>query len=48
MLGVKAVAAAAATLVGIELMHGLKKRQLGLEAGGDGLTAAEPCSALAA
>jgi putative transposase len=48
MLGFKSFAAADATLVGIELMHMLKKRQLVLEEGGEGLTAAEQFYALAA
>jgi putative transposase len=48
MLGFKSFAAAHATLVGIELMHMLKKRQLVLEEGGEGLTAAEQFYALAA
>jgi putative transposase len=48
MLGFKSFAAADATLVGIELMHMLKKRQLVIEEGGEGLTAAEPFYALAA
>jgi hypothetical protein len=48
MLGFKSFAAADATLVGIELMHMLKKRQLVIEEGGDGLTAAEQFYALAA
>jgi hypothetical protein len=48
MLGFKSFAAAHATLVGIELMHMLKKRQLVAEEGGEGLTAAEQFYALAA
>jgi putative transposase len=48
MLGFKSFAAADATLVGMELMHMLKKRQLVLEEGGEGLTAAEQFYALAA
>ena len=48
MLGFKSFAAADATLVGIELMHMLKKRQLVIEEGGEGLTAAEQFYALAA
>ena len=36
------------TLVGIELMHMIKKRQLGLEEGEEGLTAAEQFYTLAA
>ena len=38
MLGFKSFDAAQATLAGIELMHMIKKRQMG---GGEGLTAAE-------
>jgi putative transposase len=45
MLGFKSFAAAQNTLVGIELMHMLKKRQM---RGGEGLTAAEQFYALAA
>ncbi len=41
MLGFKTFAAAQATLVGIELMHMIKKRQLVVEEGDEGLTAAE-------
>jgi len=41
MLGFKSFAAAHATLVGIELMHMIKKRQLVIEEGGEGLTTAE-------
>jgi putative transposase len=48
MLGFKAIDAAWDTLVGIELMHMLKKRQLMMEAGGEGLTAAEQFYSLAA
>jgi putative transposase len=48
MLGFKSFAAAQSTLVGIELMHMLKKRQLMMEAGGEGLTAAEQFYSLAA
>ena len=48
MLGFKAFYAAQATLVGIELMHMLKKRQLMVEEGDEGLTAAEQFYALAA
>jgi len=48
MLGFKTCAAAQATLVEIELMHMLKKRQLVIEKGDEGLTAAELCSSLAA
>ena len=45
MLGFKSFAAAHHTLVGIELMHMIKKRQMG---GGEGLTAAEQFYALVA
>ena len=48
MLGFKAFDAAQDTLVGIELMHMLKKQQLMVEAGGQGLTAAEQFYSLAA
>jgi len=48
MLGFKSFAAAHATLVGIELMHMLKKRQLVIEERGEGLTAAEQFYTLAA
>jgi len=48
MLGFKAFDAAQATLVGIELMHMLKKRQLVVEAGAESLTAAEQFYRLAA
>src|SRR5256886_290942 len=48
MLGFKSFAAAHATLLGIELMHMIKKRQLVIEEGGEGLTAAEQFYALAA
>ena len=48
MLGFKAFGAARDTLVGIELMHMIKKRQLVVEAGDEGLTAAEHFYALAA
>ena len=48
MLGCKAFDAAQATLVGIELMHMIKKRQLGVEAGAEGRTAAELFDSLAA
>ena len=40
-LGFKAFDAAQATLVGIELMHMIKKRQLVVEEGNEGRTAAE-------
>ena len=48
MLGFKAFDAAPATLVGIELMHMIKKRQLVVEEGREGLTAAELFDSLAA
>ena len=48
MLGFKAFEAAQGTLVGIELMHMIKKRQMRVEAGGEGRTAAELFSSLAA
>jgi transposase-like protein len=48
MLGFKSFTAAQDTLVGIELMHMLKKRQLVLKAGEEGLTPAEQFYALAA
>jgi putative transposase len=48
MLGFKSFEAAQATLVGIELMHMLKKRQLVVEEGDEGLTAAEWFYSLAA
>jgi transposase-like protein len=48
MLGFKSFDAAQSTLVGIELMHMLKKKQLLVEAGNKGLTAAEQFYALAA
>ena len=48
MLGFKAFEAAQATLSGIELMHMLQKRQLMVEAGDEGLTAAEQFYFLAA
>ena len=48
MLGFKSFAAAQDTLVGIELMHMLKKSQMMIEAGDEGLTLAEPFYALAA
>jgi putative transposase len=47
MLGFKSFEAAQATLVGIELMHMLKKRQLRVEAGDEGLTAVAQFYALA-
>ena len=48
MLGFKSFAAAHDTLVGIEFMHMLKKRQLVVEEGKAGLTAAELFYTLAA
>ena len=48
MLGFKSFDAAQDTLVGIELMHMIKKRQLVVEEGGEGLTAAELFYSLAA
>ena len=48
MLGFKSFAAAQDTLVGIELMHMIKKRQLVVEEGNEGLTAAELFYSLAA
>ena len=48
MLGFKAFDAAQSTLVGIELMHMIKKRQMVVEEGNEGLTAAELFYALAA
>src|SRR5262249_17540246 len=41
MLGFKAFDAAQCTLVGVELMHMIKKRQMVVEAGDEGRTAAE-------
>ncbi len=48
MLGFKSFTAAQDTLVGIELMHMIKKRQLVVAEGEEGLTAAEQFYALAA
>jgi putative transposase len=48
MVGFKAFDAAQDTLVGSELMHMLKKRQMVVEAGDEGLTAAELFYSLAA
>jgi putative transposase len=48
MLGFKAFDAAQCTLVGVELMHMIKKRQMVVEAGDEGLTAAELFYSLAA
>jgi transposase-like protein len=47
MLGFKSFDAAQNTLTGIELMHMLKKKQLVVGAGDEGLTAAEQFYALA-
>jgi hypothetical protein len=47
-LGCKSFEAAQSTLIGIELMHMIKKKQLVVEAGDEGLTAAEQFYALAA
>jgi putative transposase len=47
-LGFKSFDAAQRTLVGIELMHMMKKRQMVVEAGAEGLTAADQFYALAA
>ena len=48
MLGFKAFEAAQDTLVGIELMHMIRKKQLRVETGDEGLTAAELFYSLAA
>jgi transposase-like protein len=48
MLGFKSFAAAQDTLVGVELMHMIKKKQMVLEEGEEGLTAAELFYSLAA
>jgi hypothetical protein len=48
MLGFKSFAAAHDTLVGIELMHMMKKRPMVVEAGEEGLTAAALFYSLAA
>src|SRR5882724_12014157 len=48
MLGFKAFGAAQGTLVGIELMHMIRKKQMMVEAGDEGRTAAEQFYALAA
>jgi hypothetical protein len=48
MLGGKAFEAAQDPLVGIELMHRLKKRQMRVEAGDEGLTVAEQFYSLTA
>ena len=41
MLGFKAFDAAQCTLAGVELMHMIKKRQMVVETGDEGLTTAE-------
>ena len=48
MLGFKSFDAAQDTLVGVELMHLIKKRQLVVKEGAEGLTAAELFYSLAA
>jgi putative transposase len=48
MLGFKSFAAAQDTLVGIELMHMIRKKQLRVDAEAEGLTAAEQFYSLAA
>ena len=48
MLGFKSFEAAQHTLVGIELMHMIKKKQLMVETRQEGLTAAEQFYAVAA
>ena len=48
MVGFKSFAAAQGTLAGIELMHMMKKKQLVVEAGDEGFTAAEQFYSLAA
>jgi transposase-like protein len=48
MLGFKSFKAAQGTLVGIELMHMLKKGQMAIKDGAEGLTPAEQFYALAA
>ena len=48
MLGFKSFDAAQGTLAGIELMHMIKKKQMMVEAGAEGRTAAEQFYALAA
>ena len=48
ILGFKSFKAAQVTLAGIELMHMLKKQQLMVESGNEGLTVAQQFSALAA
>jgi hypothetical protein len=48
MLGFKSFDAAQWTLTGIELMHMIKKKQMMVEAGDEGLTTAKQFYALAA
>jgi putative transposase len=48
MLGFKSFAAAQDTCVGVELMHMIKKKQMVVEEGEEGLTAAEQFYSLAA
>ena len=48
MLGFKSLDAAQETLVGIELMHMIKKKQMVVEEGAEGLTAPEQFYSLAA
>jgi putative transposase len=48
MLGFKSFNVAQRTLAGVELMHMLKKKQMVVEEGAEGLTAAEQFYALAA
>jgi putative transposase len=48
MLGFKSFDTAQCTLAGVELMHMIKKRQMVVEAGDEGLTAAEQFYSLAA
>jgi hypothetical protein len=48
MLGFKSFAAAHDTLVGIELMHMIKKKQMVIDAGDEGLTAAKMYYSMAA
>ena len=48
MLGFKAFGVAQGTLAGIEFMHMLRKKQMGVAVGQEALTAAEQFSSLAA
>jgi transposase-like protein len=48
MLGFKSFDAAQGTLIGVELMHMIKKKQMMIEAGDEGCTAAELFYSLAA